>query len=596
MGEGQEDPQTGEGVSPSAVRFPIFLKIRGENFLAMKKAFLLLAFVLAFAYAADCSGSIEMGLPAVTEGEEKGGEIVLVQMKLVPGEGNVYVGVDPATDTSLQESVEIAIRVAEGLAGKETECDVLVTIIDETDYVQGPSGGAAFTLMGYSLFTGHEMRDDATMTGAVNEEGIVLPVGGLYEKAMSARAAGKDYFVTPLQTVDEKLMLRNLEGITIYEVGQMEEAADFFFGGIAPDEKPLNLTVEPLPELAEYGGADTPRFRRIAEKIMDREGKAIAGMEDRELREYFGEKMIQQLELIEKGYYYSAANEAFLSYIMADSLSRIDAPDVEGKREEVEECLDSVEAAITTYDNYEWIMGAEARLKRAENQVELYGDLGAGTKEEQYFIVYQLDFALAWCDAAKDMHSAASEIGGQPMEGELLKEHVEVLMNISSNYTEIERSENYRNGVEMYEEGAYAGAAYELMYALALEKQSLLQNNLSSEQVAELNRGERESLWGNVFKAHSYYLMETDDLGGAYAVAIFSKGMEEMHTGIEQQKYFEQVFEFPEEGGNETPNEVIEEEEVECECPECPEQPVCAVAYLLLILPFFIKNLASKSN
>lgn len=570
---------------------------KGGELLAMKKAFLLLAFVLAFAYAVECNGSIEMGLPAVTEGEEKDGEIVLVEMRLIPGKGNAYVGVEPPTDTSLQGSVEIALGVAEGLAGEETECDVLVTILDQSEYVQGPSGGAAFSLMAYSLLTGNQMRNDATITGAVNEEGIVLPVGGLYEKALSARAVGKEYFITPLQTVDEKLMLRNLEGVVIYEVNNMEEAADFFFGRIVPEEKPLNLTVEPLPELAEYEGVDTPRFRQIAEGIMSREGKAIAGIEDQELREYFGEKMLQQVELIEKGYYYSAANDAFLSYIMADSLSMIDAPDVEGKKEEVEDCLDSVEVAITTYDNYEWIMGAEARLKRAENQLEVYGDMGSGTKEEQYFIVYQLDFAVAWCDAAKDMHSAASEIGGQPMNGELLKEHVETLINISSNYTEIERSENYRNGVEMYEEGSYAGAAYELMYALALEKQSLdmLQNNLSSEQIAELNRGERESLWGNVFKAHSYYLMEIDDLGGAYAVAIFSKGMEEMYNGIEQQKYFEQVFEFPEEEGNETLEEEIEEE-IECECPECIQEPVCAVAYLLLILPLFIKNLANKNN
>ncbi|MCP4646136.1 MAG: hypothetical protein GY852_00160 [bacterium] len=559
----------------------------------MKKAFLLLAFVLAFAYAADCSGSIEMGLPAVTEGEEKSGDIVLVQMKVVPGEGNAYVGVNPATDTSLQESVEIAVAVAEGLAGEETECDVLVTIVDETDYVQGPSGGAAFTLMGYSLFTGHEMRDDATMTGAVNEEGLVLPVGGLYEKAMSARAAGKDYFITPLQTVDEKLMLGNLEDITVYEVKQMGEAADFFFGGVVPEEKPLNLTVEPLPELAAYESADTPRFRQVAEGIMSREGKAIAGLEDQALREYFGERMLQQTELIEKGYYYSAANEAFLSYIMADSLSTIDAPDVEGKKEEVGECLESVKPAAITYENYDWIMGAEARLKRAENQIDLYGDLGSGTKEESYFVVYQLDFALAWCDAAKDMHSAASEIGGQPMEEEMLKEHVEVLMNLSSNYTEIGRSENYLNGVEMYEEGAYAGAAYELMYALSLEKQSLdmLQNNLTSEQIAELNRGERKSLWGNVFKAHSYYLMEMDDLGGAYAVAIFSRGMEDLHSGIGQQKYFEQVINLPEDEGNETAVEEVIEEEEECECPGCPEQDVCAVAYVLLLLPLFICRL-----
>ena len=239
-------------LNPVQPKFSNIFINKGGEFPAMKKAFLLLAFIVAFAYAAECSGSVEMGLPAVSEGEEKNGEIVLVRMKLIPGEGNAYLGVIPPTDTNLQESVEAAVTAAEGLAGEKTECDVLVSILDDSEYVQGPSGGAAFALMSYSLFTGYPLR-------------------GLYEKTLSARAAGKNYFITPLQGVDEKLMLRNLEGIAIYEVQDLEEAADFFFWGITPEEKPLNLTVEPLPELAEYE-AGTPEFRQVAEGIINREG------------------------------------------------------------------------------------------------------------------------------------------------------------------------------------------------------------------------------------------------------------------------------------------------------------------------------------
>ncbi|MBD3398092.1 hypothetical protein GF412_02750 [Candidatus Micrarchaeota archaeon] len=564
------------------------------------KRFLLIALLLvSFASAAECSGSVEMGLPAISEGEEKAGEIVVVQMKLVPGEGKAYIGATPPTDSSLQESLEAAVTAAEGLSGEETECDILLSIRDDSEYVQGPSGGAAFALMGYSLLTGQALREDAAITGRIDEGGAVLPVGGLYEKALSARAAGKSHFLTPLQGIDEKLMMENIEGIAVYEVEDLEEAADFFFWGIIPEEKPMNLTLDPLPPLAEYN-ASTPEFRQVAEGIIKRQAEAVKSIEDQGLKEYFGERMLQQGELVEKGYYYSAANDAFLAYILADSISGIDDPDVEGKKQEIQGCLESIDPPPTTYENYEWVMGAEARLERAENQLELYGEAESGTQEEKYYIVYQLDYALAWCDAAKEMYYFAEKEGGSPLEDEVLKEHADMLINISSNYSEIGHSENYQNGMEMYEDGEYAGAAYELMYALAFEKMTadFLYGNVSSEQIAELNRGKRESLWGDVFKAHSYYLLETEDMQGAYAVAIFSGGMEEMRSGIMQSNYSGQIDELPGEG-SQANKTTFEEEgggEAECVCPECPEQEVCAAAFVLLILPLFIKNLPNKKE
>lgn len=564
----------------------------------MKRIFLLLALLMGFAFSADCEGSVSMGLPTVNEGESTGGQIVDVNMRLVPGEGDAYIGVEPPTDATLQESVETAIDVAEILSGRKSNCDLLVEIAHNSEYVQGPSGGAAFALMAYSLLAEKELRDDTTMTGALHENGDVLPVGGLYEKALSARNAGLDYFLTPLQGVDEQLMLKQLDGITIYQVKDVREAADFFFNGVVPEEKPLNLTVSPLPELEGYAGEDEPEFRKITERIMELEGNAVAGLDDPALKDYFGERMLQQDELVEMGYYYTAANDAFLAMILADSLSTINEPDVAGKKRDVEECLERIEAPETTYENYEWIMGAEARLKRAENQVELYKDVVSGaTREEEYFVVYELGFALAWCEAADAMYSAAGEIGGEPMGSAVLVESLDILLNISANYTEIDRSENYVNAVELKEEGKYAGAVYEMMYALAFERRDLdILEGMGMDTAEELNEGERNSLWGNIFRAHSQYLLAIDDLEGAYAVALFSKGMEGLHSDVGRARYFGGDVPEPPEAGNESlvEEEPVEEGEEGCECPECPTQEVCGIAFLLLVLPLFIKNLAQK--
>jgi predicted S18 family serine protease len=538
---------------------------------------LLLALILASSvFAIECEGSVSLGLPAVSGNEEAGnGAIVPVEIRLVPGGGGAYINAIPNTDTDLQESFSTAMELAREYADDGGECDALLSINDNSEFVQGPSGGAAFTVMGYALFGGIGLGGDATMTGAISEEGGVLPVGGLYEKAMSAKRNGKDYFLTPIQSVDEKLMLSGIDGITIYEVETIEEAIGFFFEGKIPQERPLNLSVEPLLPLEEYAGKKDARFRELTEAIIEREELAVEGLEDESLRAYYGELASQQRELIEKGYYYSAANGGFLNFIIANSLSQINEPDVEGKISEVEACMAGIGDAELTYENYEWIMGAQAREKRAGNQLETYRDNGARTREEKYILVHNLNYALAWCEAASGMQGIAEEIGGEPMEPGILKASADELINLSANYSEIEESENYANGMEMYEDGAYAGAAYELLYALAFEKTYDLVDSGERLDVASLNYGERETLWGSVFQAHSDYLSAYGDEEGAYAVALFSYGMEEIGGEVEEAMA----------GGPFMGNGVEEDEcglgDCECECPECSESP-CVAALILL--------------
>lgn len=554
----------------------------------------LLAVLLAMlsAYAQNCSGSIQMGLPAVSEGEAvPSGSIILVKLHLVPGSGLAFVSAEPNTDAMLQESFAAANREARALAGENPSCDVLLEVTDnESREVSGPSGGAAFALMDYALLSGQSLRTDTAITGTVMPGGMVGSVGGLYEKALGAKESGKKYFITPVQSIDERIMLREIRGIQIYEVENLREARDFFVYGDIPAEKKMNLSAEPLPPLENYSGDNAPEFRGIAEKMVEREEEAVRNVDDADARAYFGQKLPQQQELIEKGYYYTAANDAFLSYVLADSLSEVAAPDVEGKMQEVDSCISSAHAPPLTYENYQWIMGADARIKRAENQVAGYADYTPRTREEDYLVVYELDYALAWCDAAKDMYSQAQLVGGWPMKEEVLRSSADSLINISVNYTGIEDSENYKNGMEMYAEGKYAGAVHEIMYAIAYAKEGEVENAIVPANVTALNSGERSSLWGKIFQAHSAYLLAANDSNSAYATAIFSLGMEEVGREIEYKRMVE-------EGGylsgiNGSANASSGENTSaapgngnangKCECPECAN-PIWQYAFVLLL-------------
>jgi ATP-dependent Lon protease len=54
----------------------------------------------------------------------------------------------------------------------------------------GPSAGAALTLAIYSLFTNRKIRNNVAMTGEINLQGKVMPIGGLEEKLEGAKRSG----------------------------------------------------------------------------------------------------------------------------------------------------------------------------------------------------------------------------------------------------------------------------------------------------------------------------------------------------------------------------------------------------------------------
>jgi ATP-dependent Lon protease len=54
----------------------------------------------------------------------------------------------------------------------------------------GPSAGVAMFLSVASLLSGRTVRSDIAMTGEISLRGLVLPIGGVKEKALAALRAG----------------------------------------------------------------------------------------------------------------------------------------------------------------------------------------------------------------------------------------------------------------------------------------------------------------------------------------------------------------------------------------------------------------------
>jgi predicted S18 family serine protease len=462
------------------------------------------------------------------------------------------------------------VDVARELSLHGYGCDVLVRV-DDSDSpggVEGPSAGAAFVVMSYSLFTGKEPRHDATITGAISEGGEVLPVGGLYEKAMGAKASGFDYFITPLQSVEEKLMLRGMSGIEIREVENADEAVEFFFEGKIPEERPLELTVEPIENITRYDGERVPAMGGIVDALIQNERDAIAGIGDAAVKEYFEKRADQHEEIYGLGYDYAAANGAFLTGISASAIGEVESPDIEAKKAEVQACLDSLDKPDVTAGNYEWLMGGEAREMRARRNYQKYSVLEPETKDEEYLLVYQMGYSKAWCEAAKAMYAAGNN-SGPLLDGNVLRDAAEELLNYTDDYGEWQ--EYADTGGELYGKGMYAGAIYELTFAKSMyDGEKAMGDGATQGDYESLMQNGSTSVWGKVFRAHSAYLQQTNATQDAYRMIVFARNMDEEAARINVVNATTIVI-----GGGE-----------EACCPCDGSGSLCMPAFILLIVAF----------
>ena len=103
-----------------------------------------------------------------------------------------------------------------------------------TNRVDGPSHGGLFAVAIMAALTGRTLDAEATMTGAVNPDGSIGPVGGIVRKLIAARSDGKKRFCYPLgqrfepdpdsgELVDIQ-KLAEQEGVEVREVEDLAQA------------------------------------------------------------------------------------------------------------------------------------------------------------------------------------------------------------------------------------------------------------------------------------------------------------------------------------------------------------------------------------
>jgi ATP-dependent Lon protease len=134
---------------------------------------------------------------------ETGGDVLFIEAVLLPG-GNGHLTLTGQLGNVMQESARAALshvrQQADALGIKPevlTRQDLHVHVPAGAIPKDGPSAGVTMATAIVSAARGEPIRADVAMTGEITLSGLVLPVGGIREKALAARRYGIKTFVLP---------------------------------------------------------------------------------------------------------------------------------------------------------------------------------------------------------------------------------------------------------------------------------------------------------------------------------------------------------------------------------------------------------------
>jgi ATP-dependent Lon protease len=134
---------------------------------------------------------------------EVGGDVLFVEASLLPsGHGNLIL--TGQLGNVMQESARAALSHVRATA---QELGIDIETLDKHDLhvhvpagaipKDGPSAGVTMATAIVSALKNQKVREDVAMTGEITLSGLVLPVGGIREKALAAKRFGIKVFVHP---------------------------------------------------------------------------------------------------------------------------------------------------------------------------------------------------------------------------------------------------------------------------------------------------------------------------------------------------------------------------------------------------------------
>jgi ATP-dependent Lon protease len=161
---------------------------------------------------------------------ELGGELLSVEVTIVPGRGKLTV--TGQLGDVMQESAQAALSYVRSRAERfgldanfYQKVDIHIHIPEGAIPKDGPSAGITLATALVSALCRVHVRNDLAMTGEITLRGRVLPIGGLKEKVLAAHRGGIKTVLMPRENEKdtEEIPPQVLKSLTLIKVEHMDE-------------------------------------------------------------------------------------------------------------------------------------------------------------------------------------------------------------------------------------------------------------------------------------------------------------------------------------------------------------------------------------
>ncbi|MCK4902395.1 MAG: hypothetical protein KAS76_03475, partial [Thermoplasmatales archaeon] len=279
------------------------------------------------------------------------------------GSGRVFVDTLPLTQVDMQGSARLAVKVASALVENDENCDVNPSTYDyffvvrtSAPIIGGPSAGGIMTVATIALLENWDLSGETVMTGMINPDGSIGPIGGITHKIDAAYSVGAMHFLIPygqgtytemVSTIETtggwtrtvaKPVTRNVAdyamdnyGMTVTEVADVNEALEnftgyrFFFddanGEITTDD--YLASMEPLSTSLLQDAKDAYYNASIELEAADIPNQYPTYYKD-DIEDYLiaaEEKLTQSEESYENETFYTSTSKSFQSLIYSRFVS-----------------------------------------------------------------------------------------------------------------------------------------------------------------------------------------------------------------------------------------------------------------------------------
>jgi ATP-dependent Lon protease len=194
----------------------------------------------------------EIGMATGLAWTEVGGEILPIEVTLMPGKGALRL--TGKLGDVMQESAHAALSYVRSRAeqlgivpGFNRRTDIHIHVPEGAIPKDGPSAGITIATALVSALTKIPVRREVAMTGEITLRGKVLPIGGVKEKLLAAHRIGVTTIVLPRENEKDLADIPKvvLDAVTVELVEHVDEVLKIALAPPAPP--PAEVAEPPVP-------------------------------------------------------------------------------------------------------------------------------------------------------------------------------------------------------------------------------------------------------------------------------------------------------------------------------------------------------------